>query len=285
MQRRGPGGGGDKWQRKLLAARIEAALTNTGTALLIGATGVVAATCFVGELRGSLNPGTWGLVLALGAVVTLCKAFFDFRDKSNESLIWRTILIREFGKDMRNDGEAARLARLAIEFRARLAAAEANADRAHTEKVTALLPRVDDWLDQIVALARKAASLRGEARFQASLATRAKERLSHFATQSRVTGDPTQEGRLVETARALKVQADAFDSFSRYVDDVSLRLEHAVGAFTAACSQLVLELSRGDDALPEVPRSEPGRIAAQIGNDMVETQRVLVSIGKLEKLD
>ena len=281
----GSGRAGDKWQRRLRAARIEAALINTGTALLIGATGVVAAICLVGELRGSLNPGTWALVLVLGTAVTLCKAFFDFRDRSNETVLWRAILIREFGNDMRSDGEAARLARLAIEFRARLSAAEASASPTHAEKITTLLPRVDDWLDQIVGLARKVASLRGEARFQAGLAARAKDRLAQIAAQTRAAKDPTQEGQLIETARALSAQVSAFDGFNRYVEDGCLRLEHAVGAFTAACSQLVLELSLGEDERKAGQGTEPGRIVAQIGNEMAETEKVFTAIGQLEVPD
>lgn len=281
----GSGRAGDKWQRRLRAARIEAALTNTGTALLTGATGVVGVICFVGELRGSLNPGTWALVLALGAAVTLCKAFFDFRDRSNEGALWRYILIHEFGNDMRHDGEVSRLARLAIEFRARLSAAEASASPTHAEKVTTLLPRVDNWLDQIVGLARKVASLRGEARFQAGLAARAKDRLAQIAAQTREAKDPAQEGQLIETARALSAQVSAFDGFNRYVEDGCLRLEHAVGAFTAACSQLVLELSRGEEGMTAVQGTEPGKIAAQIGNDMAETEKVFNAIGQLEVPD
>ena len=207
---------GDKWQRRMRAARIDAALTNTGTAALAGATGIAAVICFVGEGRGWLNPGTWAIVLALGAAVTSCKAVFDIRDRSNESALWRSILIREFGDDMRSDGEASRLARLAIEFRARLSATEANATPIHAKKLTALLSRVDEWLDLIVGLARKVASLRGEARFQAALAARTKERLSQLkAAQARATTDPAQAGRLAETRLALSAQVNAFDGFNR----------------------------------------------------------------------
>lgn len=279
------GRAGDKWQRRLRAARIEAALTNTGTALLTGATGVVASICLVGELRGSLNPGTWAMVLALGTAVTLGKAYFDFRDRSNEGGLWRSILIREFGDDMRSDGEAARLARLAIEFRVRLSEAEASADPAHAQNVITLLPRVDDWLDQIVGLARKVAALRGEARFQAGLATRAKDRLAQIAAQARSSTGSAHEGQLLETARALSAQVNAFDGFSRYVDDGFLRLEHAVGAFTAACSQIVLELSRGDKGLTAETGTAPARIFVQIGNEMAETDRLFAAIGQLEVPD
>lgn len=285
MPKRGSGRAGDKWQRRLLAARIEAALTNTGTALLTGATGVLAAICMVGEMRGSLNPGTWAMVLALGAAVTLVKAYFDFRDRSNEGGLWRSILIREFGDDMRRDGEAARLARLAIEFRARLSAAEAGADPAHAQKVIALLPRVDDWLDQIVSLARKVAALRGEARFQAGLATRAKERVAQIASQARASKGTAHAGQLLETARALSAQVNAFDGFSRYVDDGFLRLEHAVGAFTAACSQIVLELSRSDKDLKAETGTAAAQIFVEIGNEMAETAKVFADIGQLEVPD
>jgi len=285
MPGRGSGRAGDKWQRRLLRARIEAALTNTGTALLIGATGVVAVICFVGELRGSLNSGTWALVLALGAAVVLCKAYFDFGDRSNEGVLWRGILVRDFGDDMHNDGQAARLARLAIEFRVRLSAAEASADPAHAEKVTLLLPRVDVWLDQIVALARKLASLRGEARFQAGLAARAKDRLAQIAEQAHAARDSTHKDQLLETARALSAQVDAFDSFSQYVDDGSLRLEHAVGALTAACSQLVLELSRDGNGLTAGSITEPAQISVRIGTEMAKTEKLFAAIGQLEVPD
>ncbi len=285
MPRGGAERAGDKWQRKLRAARIEAALTNTATAFMIGATGIVAVACFVGEFRGLLNSGTWELVLALGAGITLSKAVFDFRDRSNESDLWRTILIQEFGDEMRNDAETARLARLAIEFRARLSEAEASTHRTHARKVTALMPRVDDWLDQIVALARKVASLRSEARFQAVLATRSKERLSQISAQARAASDLPQEGQLLETGRSLSAQVNAFDGFNRYVDDAYLRLEHAVGAFTAACSKLVLELSRDDEDATAEAGMERGKIAVQIGQEMAETRRIFAAIGQLQAPD
>ena len=58
------------------------------------------------------------------------------------------------------------------------------------------------------------------------------------------------------------------------MDDGCLRLEHAVGAFTAACSQLVLELSRADEV------TAPRDIAARIGTEMAATEKVLAAIGQ-----
>lgn len=266
---------GDRWQGMLRAARIEAAVTNIGTAVLTGATGIAAIICFVGEARGWLNPGTWTIVLAGGATVTLCKAVFDFRDRSNESALWRAVLIREFGDEMRRDGEVARLARLAIEFRVRLSAAEAKARPSLSAKLAVLVPRVDDWLDLIVGLARKVASLRGEARFQAGLAKIAKERLHQLEVQTRLATDPAQARQFAETGRALSAQVQAFEGFNRYVEEGCLRLEHAVGAFTAACSELALELSRQETG------TAPQKIAIQIGNEMAATEQVLAAIGQL----
>ncbi len=266
---------GETWRRRLRAARIEAAVTNAGTALLAGGTGIAAVVCYVAEVRGWLHPGTWAVVLAGGGVVTPCKAYFDFRDRSTDGELWRQILIREFGDDMRRDNEAAKLARLAIEFRVRLSEAEAKAAPALVRQVAVPLPRVDDWLDLIVGLAQKVASLRGEARFQAGIAGRARQRVADIEAQARVARDPAQASRLGETARALSAQVRAFDGFNQYVDDGYLRLEHAVGAFSAACSQLVLELARDDGAAGQ------GGPAIRIGDEMAAIATSLAAIGQL----
>ncbi len=276
----GSGGqGGVRWQRRLRAARIEAAVTNTGTALVAAAVGIAAVVCYVAQLRGGLQPGTWALVLAGGGAVVLCKAVFDFRDRANEGGLWRVLLIQEFGEDMRKDSEAARLARLAIEFRVRLSEAEAKALRPLPPQVSALLPQVDTWLDLIVGLARKVASLRGEARFQAGVAAQAKDRVALIEAQARAASDPVQAGRLAETARGLSAQVRAFDGFNLYVADAHLRLEHAVGAFTAACSQLGLDLARGAEVGGAA--TPVSQIGAQIGSQMAQTEQSLVAIETL----
>jgi hypothetical protein len=238
---------GEGLKRKFHLARAEAALTDTATALLIGGTGIAAVLARVAETRDLLNPGTWAWVLLAGGVVTAGKIALDLRDRRRAGAVWRKLLVQSFGPDMRADSEASRLARVAIEFRVRLAEAEAVAPRDARARVDDILPRLDTWVELIVALAREVAGLRGEARFQSGLATRVRSRLAEI--EGRLDGtDRTQRARLLETARALSAQVRSFDAFNAFVDDGALRLEHAVGAFSAAVSQIVLELSRGQSS-------------------------------------
>lgn len=124
-----------------------------------------------------------------------------------------------------------------------------------------MLPQVDTWLDLIVGLARKVASLRGEARFQAGVAAQAKDRVA-----------------------LIEAQARAFDRFNLHVADAHLRLEHAVGAFTVACLQLGLDLVREAEVRGAEVRdtaTQVSQIGAQIGSQMGQTEQSLVAIETL----
>lgn len=267
-----PTGTGQGLRRRFWLARVEAAVTDAASALLIGGTGIAAVLSRVAELRGMLQPGTWLWVLIAGGVVTFVKIGLDVRDMGRAGAVWRKMLIQSFGADMRADGEAARQARLAIEFRVRVAEAEAASLRASRARVARLLPRLDTWVALIVDLAREVAGLRGEARFQAGLATRARSRLVEIERLME-TADPGQRLRLAETAGALTAQVTAFDAFNAFVDDGALRLEQAVGVFTAAASQVVLELSRG--------KAAAGDLEATIGSEIAGLERSLADLGRV----
>jgi hypothetical protein len=191
-----------------------------------------------------LNPGTWVWVMVTGGMVTVAKIALDLRDMRRAGAVWRKMLIQSFGGEMRGDAEAARQARLAIEFRVRLAEAEATAPRAAQARLADVTPDLDIWVERIVDLARKVAGLRGEARFQAGLASRTRARLAEI--EARAATDAAQASRLAETAGALRAQVRALDAFAAFVEDGFLQLEHAVGVFSAAASQIVLDLSRGE---------------------------------------
>ncbi len=234
MAVRRPAGTGKGMQQRFRFAQVEAALTDTTSAILIGGTGIVSVLVRVAETRGFLTTGTWIWVLVAGAAVTIGKVLLDIRDKRRAGAVWRSMLIQSFGEDMRADGEAARLARIAIEFRVRLAEAEAAAPPAARARVAGVLPQLDKWVELIVELAREVAGLRGEARFQAGLAVRVRSRLAEISGRM-ASVDPSQEARLTETARALEEQVKSFDAFNTFVEDGALRLEHAVGVFSPPC--------------------------------------------------
>jgi hypothetical protein len=262
---------GEGLNRRFRFARIEAALTDTATAILIGGTGIATVMARVAETRDMLNPGTWLWVLLAGGAVTAVKVGLDIRDRRRAGAVWRKLLIQSFGTDMRGDAEAARLARQAIEFRVRLAEAEAAAPHEVRTRVAGVLPRLDTWVELIVAMARKVAGLRGEARFQSGLATRVRSRLAEI--EGRMDGaDRLQRVRLAETARALSAQVRSFDAFSAFVEDGALRLEHAVSVFSAAVSQIVLEMSRGEATGAGLERT--------IGTEIVELERRITELGR-----
>lgn len=254
--------------RRLRTARIEAALTGTANALLLGGTGIAAVACFVAEARGALNPGTWMWVLGSGMIVLAGKVALDLADRAGDDRLWRNLLATDFGTTMREDAAVTTQARMAIEFRVRLALAEARAGRAARARVAALMPRLDGWLDGIVRLARQVSVLRGEARFQSGLALRSRQR----RVQIEGSGQSAQHAA---TAAALEDHVAAAEGFARFAEDGLLRLEQAVGAFGAAASQLVLELSRdGADA-------GHGGLDARIGQEVAAVEVQLARIGQL----
>lgn len=213
----------------LLRARIEAALVAPSNAVLIGLAGIAAVSCYVAESRGLLNPGTWAIAGAAGVAVLVVKVVFDLQDKANDDGLWREFLARGFGETMRDDLEVTRQARTAIEYRVRLAMAEAKASRPARRALRPLLPRIDAWLESIIALARQVAALRADSRFHVAMGSRNRQRLSEVGAAA---------------GAGLDAQVRAAEGFGRMADDGLLRLENAVAAFGAACSTLVQDLAR-----------------------------------------
>lgn len=213
----------------LLLARIEAALLSPANAVLIGLAGIAAVSCLVAESRGWLNPGTWAVAAGAGALVLAGKVALDLRDRAGDDRLWRGLLTRGFGDTMRDDPEVSRLARTAIEYRVRLALAEARAARAAGRALRPLLPRLDAWLDGIMQLARQVATLRADSRFHVAMGARNRQRLAEVGAGQ---------------GAGLDAQVRAAEGFGRVADDGLLRLENAVAGFGAASSQLVLDLAR-----------------------------------------
>jgi hypothetical protein len=213
----------------LLRARIEAALVAPANAVLIGLTGIAAVSCYVAEARGLLNSGTWVIAAAAGAAVLAGKIALDLKDRANDDGLWREFLARGFGETMRDDLEVTRQARTAIEYRVRLAMAEARAPRAARRSLRPLLPRIDTWLEGIVKLARQVATLRADSRFHVAMGARSRQRLSEVGAAA---------------GAGLDAQVRAAEGFGKMADDGLLRLENAVAAFGAASSTLVQDLAR-----------------------------------------
>jgi hypothetical protein len=244
------------------AARTEAALTGTGTALIGSGVGLATLLTWLAEGRGMLQPGTWPLVLGGGAVVLAIKVALDLFDRDDDADLWRLVLTQAFGDDMRSDSDVTRQARLAIEFRTRLAAAEARAGRSARASVALLTRRIDHLLDAIVDLARQSAIERGEARFQTGLSSRSGQRLSQIAAQVATAQDPARARSLQNAAEGLASHVRAVDGLARRVDDSYLRLERAVAALGAVTSETVLNLSRGR------PVAEAAKLDAQVAEEI-----------------
>jgi hypothetical protein len=214
-------------RRRLAMARIEAALVSPANALLIGMSGIAAVGCLVAEGRGLLAAGTWAVAAGAGAVVLAGKVALDLRDRAQDDGLWRAQLARGFGARMRDDPEVTRLARTAIEYRVRLAMAEARAPRAARRGLAPLLPRIDLWLEGLMRLAQQVATLRADSRFHVAMGARNRQRLAE-----------------VGSGAGLDAQVRAADGFGQLAEEALARLENAVAAFGAATSQLELDLAR-----------------------------------------
>jgi hypothetical protein len=214
---------------QLLRARIEAALVSPANAVLIGLSGIAGVSCLVAESRGWLNPGTWAVAGGAGAAVLAGKVALDLRDRASDDALWRGLLAKGFGDSMRNDPDVTRLARTAIEYRVRLAVAEAQASRAAARSLRPLLPRLDAWLEEVMRLARQVAMIRTDSRFHTAMGARNRERLAEVGAG---------------LGAGLDAQVRAAEGFGKVADDGLLRLENAVAALGAASSQLVLDLAQ-----------------------------------------
>jgi hypothetical protein len=176
---------------------------------------------------------------------------------------------------MRLDPEVTRQARQAIEFRVRLAEAEAKAGAAARARIAPLVARLDSWMDAIVRLAREVSTQRGEASFQSGLASRARQRQDEVRARAGTAGDADLAWQLAATAEGLGAQIASAEGFSRHAEGGLLRLEHAVAAFGAACSQLALDLARGVG-------STPG-LAATVTSEIGLIERDIVGLGATKK--
>lgn len=259
-------------QRRLRRARLDTVLFAPANAVLLGGSGIAAAACYAAELRGLLNPGTWPWALAAGVAVLAVKVALDLRDRRGDDLLWRGLLARVFGDSMREDPEVTRQARMAIEFRVRLAMAETRAPRALRRQAAPVLARLDHWLDGIVRLAQDVASLRAEARFQAALGSRSRQRSGEIGAAAQGLADAARAARLQQAAGALEAHARASAAFDSFVADALLQLEAAVGAFGAATSDLMLALRRGGSA--------PGGLDATIGREAAAVEAQIAAIDR-----
>lgn len=227
-------------RRKLRAARIEAALTETGTALLLGFVLVAAAAAYVAGLRGLVLPSAWAIALGAGLPVVAGKMALDALDRSGDAARVRQVLSEAFGPDMAQDTELSRQARMVIEFRARLAEAEAKSGSVGRRSVAGLVLHLDRWLDGMVRLAHEIAAHRGEASFQSGLAARA--RCSEIS--ARLTGaDPFLVAQLQATQEGLIAQIAAAEGYARFVESGRLKLEQSVAAFGAVSGEVGRALS------------------------------------------
>jgi hypothetical protein len=227
------------------AARIEWALTGTGTALLLGGVIIVSVLAYIAGERGMMRPEAWVYGLAAGLGVLVLKVVGELLERGEEAGLWRDVLTAEFGPDMRQDAEVSRLARQVIEFRVRLADAHAKAEAAERRRIAPNLSGLDVWIDGIVRLAREVSALRAEASFQSGLATRARSRRKEVQGQATGSTDHELARQMERTVEGLGAQIATAEDVSRFVESGLLKLEQSVAAFGAACSQLVLALKRG----------------------------------------
>jgi hypothetical protein len=256
-------------RRRFRAARIERAFTGVGTAVITGGVIIAATTAYVLQSWDMLRTGTWAWALAAGLSVLVLKIAADLFDREDDADLWRSVLTAEFGEGMRDDADVTRQARLAIEFRVRLATAEARATVAARRLIADLQPRLDSWLDGIVRLARRVAAQRGEARFQSGLASRTAQRIGQIRAQAAGASDQAHAAQLQATADGLTAQMQAAEGLQRFLDSGYLKLENSVATFGTLTSQLVLILSRGAED------GGRGRIDAQIGEEIAAVERQL----------
>lgn len=261
-------------RHRLYQARLDAALTGTGSAVVLGFVIIASAATYVLGLRGFLRSDAWMVALGAGATVMVIKVGLDLIAPTADTARLRRVLIEAFGEDMRNDAELSRQARQAIEFRVRLAEAEERADRFSRRRVSAILAGLDIWMDGIVRLAHEVAAHRGEANFQSGLASKARERRKEM--QSRATkaeGDATLTGQLRGTITGLDRQIAAAADYTRFVEAGRLKLESSVAAFGAVNGQLIMALADG---------REPEAIAltARIAEETAAIERHIARIAE-----
>lgn len=250
-------------RRRLRADQRQAALTGSGTALVLGFVLIATAAAYVLGQRGLLAERVWQMALAAGLAVVVAKIALDLTLPVTDPWRLRRVLGEAFGPQMRQEGEVSRLARLVIEFRVRLAEAAAKAGRGRQRELAGVMLALDGWIDSLVMLAQDVAQHRGEARFQQGLARAARERRDEIG--SRLTG--AHETAAVALG-GLSAQIESAEGYARRVEAAQLVLEGSIAAFGAVSGQLAQALTGGplpdSAALLRQIDAERARIARQL---------------------
>ena len=257
-------------------ARLEAVLTGLGTASVIGFVVIASAGVYVAGTRGLLAPGAWQWALGLGLACVAIKVVLNSIDSEGHPALWSEVLNDHFGKQALDDGIVGAQVRLAIEYRRRLAEAEARASGTARGLVSSTIVAVDTWIDSIARLANRIAMLRDESRFQARLAETNGERLAEIAEQLSVETEEVRRKQLADTSAVLSKQVEVAQGFVRFVDGGLLRLEHAVAGLGTATSQLIIVLTRGDDF-----NGSEG-LNARIGDEIASVEGLLLALDRVE---
>jgi hypothetical protein len=234
-------------RRRLFRRRVEAALTDRGSGLALGAVILVTATAYVLGVRGVLAPTAWQAGLVAGGAFVVLRAVLRLFSRSEDPAILREVLTQHFGEEIRNDPDVSRLSRQAIEQRLQLSTALADAPPQLARAGEALLPTLDLRLDRIADEARSAATRRAGARFQAGMGQMARQRLTEVARIADAA-DPLRVETARKAADGLSAQVAATGGLVAHAEDRLLALDHAVAEFGTTVAQALLALSKGDRA-------------------------------------
>jgi hypothetical protein len=257
-------------------ARLEAAFTGLGTASVMGFVIIASAGVYAAGTRGYLAPGAWQWALGMGVACVAIKVMLDFIDGEGYPALWSEVLADHFGKEALADDAVGAQVRLAIEYRRRLAEAEARAGSTARELVAPTIVAVDAWIDSIARLANRIAMLRDESRFQSKLVETNRDRLAEIGRALAEATDNAHRRQLSETSTVLSKQADVAQGFVRFVEGGFLRLEHAVAGLGTATSQLIIVLTRGDDF------NGSKDLNARIGDEIASVESLLLALDRVE---
>ena len=200
-------------RRRLFRRRVEAALTDRGSGLALGAVLLVTATAYVLGVRGVLAPAAWQAGLVAGGAFVLLRSVLRLFGGGDDPSLLRQVLIQHFGEEIRNDPDVSRLSRQAIEQRLQLATALAEASPQLARAGTALLPQ---RLTEVVRIADAA--------------------------------DPIRVETARKAADGLSAQVAATVGLVAHAEDRLLALDHAVAEFGTTVAQALRALSKGDRA-------------------------------------
>ena len=238
-------------RRRLFRRRLSGTLAGRGTALALGAVLIVTAAAYVLGVRGVLAPVAWQAGLAAGLGFVVLRAVLGLVGQRDDPSALREVLAEHFGPEIRADPEVTRLARQAIEQRLQLAEAQALAPTRLARAVDAILPSLDQRLDVIAAEARAAVTGRGAARFQAGMAQLARRRLTE-ATRIADGAESEASATARKVVDGLTAQVQASGGLVAHAEHRLMALDHAVAEFGTVVAQVLLSLSRGDQAALEL---------------------------------